>query len=278
MNSKYLFLFVFISVFFFACDIITTEGVFYAEKAEAPDTTQNPDVIERSVLLIEFTGHKCPNCPKAHKTVKELSAIYKEQLIPISIHAGILAYPQGTYTYNFLTAEGTDMYKSFGISGIPIGVVNSLDKNNLKSNEGWATDIENLIEITPNIDIQMTHSEKENVITTTVKYKTTEDITNKLKICVYLIEDKIVSKQDSSGIEIEDYLHRHVFRDSYTATIWGEDLKNTELIKDTEYIETFTLNFNNVWNRQNCYVITYIYDDLTKEVLNAKETKLIEEK
>ena len=43
---------------------------------------------KRTVLLEEFTGQECTNCPDAHRLVANLHEQYGEQLVSVAIHAG----------------------------------------------------------------------------------------------------------------------------------------------------------------------------------------------
>ena len=43
---------------------------------------------KRNVLLEEFTGQNCPNCPTAHETAAKFKQQYGDALITVSIHAG----------------------------------------------------------------------------------------------------------------------------------------------------------------------------------------------
>ena len=45
--------------------------------------------VERGVLLEDFTGQNCINCPEAHKVIEQLEEQYGEdKFIAVSIHCG----------------------------------------------------------------------------------------------------------------------------------------------------------------------------------------------
>ena len=48
----------------------------------------------RVVLLEEFTGQNCSNCPTAHRTIEALQEQYGASLVSVSIHAGSFAYDE----------------------------------------------------------------------------------------------------------------------------------------------------------------------------------------
>ena len=81
---------------------------------------------QRVVLLEEFTGQWCINCPAAHEVVKSLKAQYGEQLVSVSIHAGSQAIAEGSMpnTIGLMQPEGDEYANKWGITTYPSGVVN----------------------------------------------------------------------------------------------------------------------------------------------------------
>ncbi|MEP7167922.1 MAG: hypothetical protein ABI855_00990, partial [Bacteroidota bacterium] len=82
-------------------------------------------VNEQNILIEEFTGHMCGNCPPAAEKITELKNIYKERLMSMATHAGSFAITfQQPYTYEFKTPEGIEIHDNFQVSLYPIGMVN----------------------------------------------------------------------------------------------------------------------------------------------------------
>ncbi|MFW6019944.1 MAG: hypothetical protein ACOCPM_05120, partial [Bacteroidales bacterium] len=67
-------------IFFNSCDQIDPP---YKENI----TFENKDTV-RNVVLEEFTGHLCVNCPSAGAIIHDMKDTYGENLIVISVHAG----------------------------------------------------------------------------------------------------------------------------------------------------------------------------------------------
>ena len=60
----------------------------------------------KKILLEDYTGHKCGNCPRAAEKAEELKEIYGDQLIPIAIHAGFFASDfGGNFTTDFTSIQ-----------------------------------------------------------------------------------------------------------------------------------------------------------------------------
>src|SRR5688572_579237 len=106
----------------------------------------------RKVLVEDYTGHKCGNCPRASTTIYDLKATYGDNLIIMAIHAGQFAttLPAGApyYTYDFRTPEGNELDTDFGIStaGNPNGMVNRrvVDGSIIISSTKWVSEVSNV--------------------------------------------------------------------------------------------------------------------------------------
>jgi len=67
---------------------------------------------DRIVLLEEFTGKGCTNCPKGSREIENLLAIYDSNLVVVSIHAGFFANPDffDLGQYDLRTEEGENIF------------------------------------------------------------------------------------------------------------------------------------------------------------------------
>lgn len=94
----------------------------------AGDTTK----VQRKVLLEEFTGHLCVNCPTATAKAMELKTTYGDNLYIIGIHAGSFAEPAstGNYTADFRNTVSNELYSFFSVIVNPIGMINRHQYNN----------------------------------------------------------------------------------------------------------------------------------------------------
>ena len=70
---------------------------------------------------------------------------------------------------------------------------------------------------------------------------------------------------------IENYEHNHVLRSSVNST-WGESIEFTDSIIYKSYDLT---NPNNINDISNCSIIAYVYDEETKEIIQASKKILI---
>lgn len=81
----------------------------------------------RNVVLEEFTGHGCTWCPAGHEIADGLADTYNQtsiRFVPINIHAGSFATPNGTRPQDYRTTFGTQINNFADPSGYPAGAVN----------------------------------------------------------------------------------------------------------------------------------------------------------
>jgi hypothetical protein len=101
------------------------------------------------------------------------------------------------------------------------------------------------------------------------------------KLVVYLVEDGIVSPQKNNNPAIGpspdwlDYEHHNILRTSLNTTYGGSFSSGGTVETGKEYISQFiypsTGTFDPEWVVANCRIIAYIYNDVTKEVVQVAE-------
>lgn len=231
-----------------------------------------PDSLQ-VVLLEEFTGVKCNNCPAANAKAKELQGIYgKSRLILLGIHAGNLATTDDKHPKAFNTPEGTELFNFFNLFGVPVGFVNRVDFDDadiIKSEGDWGSVIGEEILREPTAAIRISEDSYDaNSSTLTVSGTVSTRLNfnaNSVKVCLYLAENDIVSPQTMPDKTVDNnYVHNHVFRGSFTGT-YGKSVDLTS--GSASFTESIVLPQDAVKN--NCEVIAFVYDDTTYEILQA---------
>lgn len=265
-------------IFLASCDVIE-EGQYMKEIPPAPapsgDTTSAP--LQRKVLILDFTGHKCGNCPKGHKMITNLEGTYHDAVVPVAIHCTSFATPQaGTaFATDFRTEEGNYLLTYMDLEGLPAGLVNTLDPMAISSTPTeWAGQFARYNTTEPEMSIEVTPSVDNGTMTANVKLTAATKITRKLSLGVYVVEDNIISGQvdyDATPSDIENYVHNHVFRMSFNGAL-GESVKNddSQLASGNTIEKTYSKAIKSEWNIDNCKVVAFVYDSETKEVLQAE--------
>ena len=271
-----------ISLFIFsACDKI--EGPYIDLGGSEPTVDDFPELdyasVYRKILIEEYTGHRCTNCPTGHEKLSELSSLLRDTLVPICIHAGTLAEPRqaGLFTYDFRTTEGNTFYQDFNIGGIPAAVVNrtkfSSDKWKLDVNQ-WHGVLEST-DRTVYAGIQMkTEKISEHVLKIGTKTTMLEEYSSPLHLSLFVVEDHIIKPQSNGSQNIEDYQHNHVFRGALNGA-YGSPLSLDGVIsKDSAYLLSYNLDFaSKDWKIENTSIVAILHNPATKEVLQVEAIK-----
>lgn len=272
------------SLIILSCDKIDSPYLIKCDK-DNPD----PGDETRKVLLEEFTGHKCPNCPEGSKIAQDLGVIYGEQLIVVAIHAGYFARPEqsGLYIADYRTTGGTAYNDFFGVQSYPSGMVNRKEytgKLSLSKNE-WEPAINEILENPAQAKIVITPDYNTETRKLEITTETTflENMTGTYSIVTYITENGIVSPQKNDNEELgpspdwEDYTHNHLLRMVVNGT-WGEPINNGQQITPNEtYESNCMIELDESWVAENCYIVSYVYNNDTKEVIQAEEHKVVDQ-
>jgi len=275
---RILLLFIIAGYFIHSCDEIDPP---YLKDGGGTDTTECPlpefpvnDSPVRKVLIEEFTGHTCPNCPSGQQVIKDLGDDYGVQLNAVAIHAGSFAEPKPAtgYTYDFRTAEGTLINDDFdaGNTGYPSAMVNRIVKappdNRIFNRFEWKTAMDTMMGVAPFVDIQIItdYDELSRKLCTHVQTEFLQDFAKGINLVIYILEDSIVSKQTNSDPSIgptpaiNDYVHLHVLRGTASGA-YGKVISDGPVPKDTKIIKSYKTILDADWDEHNISVLAYVY-------------------
>jgi len=260
------------------------------------DTNSNNYV--KKVLIEDFTGHLCPNCPQAATEIEAIHDIYGEQIIAIAIHVTksfARPYPASqapNFQYDFRTSWGDDLDNLFDISsaGLPRGMVNRTgypDNHKLGKDE-WANAVSNELNKEINFGIMINSSNNNINITTQVL----NNISGSYNLVVCLTESGIINWQKDGTENIENYEHNHILRSVLLDEALSSNINyetNQEIQKNITYnlteLEEYNIDYStNVaelgngnagnWNSNNMSIVAYIYNTNTKEVVQVEQNNL----
>ncbi len=269
--KKISFILILAALFFAGCDKI--EGPYIDIPHHEDVTVVFPELdkstVYRKVLIEEFTGHKCTNCPGGHEKLAELHNIFKDTLVMVGIHATSLAKPSSNansiWKYNFRTEEGMDIADYFGISGIPAAIINRQPYAGGWGISEWQSKIQAVDRSKSYAAIQMINqfnTPSQNSLKVNVKVTMLENYDAPVKLSLLLIEDGIIKPQMLGDLSTDtNYVHNHVLRANLNGT-FGEYLTpDGKVEKDSAYIYAYTIDFTkHDWVPANCSVVAILYD------------------
>lgn len=240
----------------------------------------------RVVLLEEFTGVGCTNCPKGSREIENLLTQFPDNLIAVSIHAGFFADTNifNFGKYDFRTEEGQFLFGYLGPNlGYPAGVVDRTAVNGdmqIGRNQ-WASAITTQIQDQPAVElsIEKTFNSTTRELVITVNGIGKENVTGEIRLSALVIESGIVDAQDDQEADphiVVDYVHNHVLRDMFTPPSGAPLFEN--LTSGQTFSQTYSLTLNSAWVPENMEIVAFVslVNGNTFPVLQATSAHLTE--
>ena len=236
-----------------SCDTVSeNDRYIYVEEAE----------VQRCVLLEDFTGQQCPNCPNAAVETNKLQESYPNSVIAVAIHGG----PLSPNTPVSLKSHVGDLYYSAaGQPKLPAGQIDRLGGTSVP--EQWMGNVHTAIQRKAAVALSIENDYDADGNKAAIKIKAYGMNTASGKLQVWLVEDSIKAIQAMpDGSSNREYIHNHVLRAAVNGT-WGEDIS---IAKGSEKTVTYTADLNpktympntrQTWNVANMHVVAFVYND-----------------
>ncbi|MAZ94341.1 MAG: Omp28 family outer membrane lipoprotein [Bacteroidales bacterium] len=282
MKTRYIILVVLIfAVSFNSCDKVDAPFI------ESRDYCSG----NKKILIEDYTGHGCVNCPGAAVLAQELKEKFCDRAVIIAVHAGYFAQPDfennPVFAANFTTEAGNEWDTYFGNSakGNPNGLIDRAQINDsyVIFPQSWAEVADPLLMepaealITINNDFSISN----NTLTTNIKTEFQQDIEGSFKVIVCITQDNIIAPQKNNDPEIgptpidSTYVHNHVLRGTLNGS-WGEYVSTTGTVAMNEvYEKTYYIEFPASWIPKDCHVVAFVYNESNKQVLQAEEIPVL---
>lgn len=217
---------------------------------------EKPASAKRAVLIEDFTGQRCVNCPTATNVIEQLLETYgDEALIVVGIHGGPLSFAGNATTLGLATDIGNEYYDHWGLQYQPVGLV---DRHSPIDYPEWTSAIkEELTKPAPlSLKADAAVDSDGNISIHIEAYGTDGSTSGKLQ--VWLLEDGITALQMMpDGTANRNYVHNHVLRTPVNGT-WGEDFSIGEgEIKSFEYIQ----QPDDAWDISQLSIVAFVYND-----------------
>ena len=222
--------------------------------------------ISRIVLVEEFSGQGCVNCPTGARKLEEIQEMYggADTVIAVTIHGGPLAIKPRPGFVGLRTDYGDYLYNNAGVQSNPAAVVDRY--SGVLSSDFWLTGVRNAFTraVSVSLSLSTAYNPADSVATINVEASSLKSFSGKLQ--VWLIEDGIVAPQydyDSNGnsTTVMDYVHNNVLR----AAVNGQDGSAFTVSGDAPSAQTFTVKVKSGdslvdWHPENMSVVAFVYD------------------
>lgn len=217
----------------------------------------------QAVLIEDFTGQQCANCPTATEEIEKLTTQYGDSLvIGVGVHSGPFGFAGNDRIPGFMTDLGNEYYNHWGIQVQPMGVVNRRPSQQGGSQySSWAATVRGELQNLSSVALRLDNAYDEAARTLTIHTSAigcTGKGSTSGKLQLWLTEDSIVALQQMpDGSYNSNYMHQHVLRDAVNGS-WGEAITVAEG-DTTRTTHTYTLNEK--WVAKNVSVVAFVYND-----------------
>jgi thiol-disulfide isomerase/thioredoxin len=266
----------------------SSEGMFevYAQYNLAGTATSTPiQIIEifkpkRKVLIEDYTGTWCGNCPRMTTFVHEAMEM-TDHVAVISIHGNSISSGVDPLTID----EGMFLKNHFEVPGYPWGIINR--------GEVWdENDISNQINLYAGIDVDISIGIKSELVgdnlAVDVSVISENNLTNN-KLVVFLLEDGIIEDQANyyaadatspwyqMGNPIVDFEHNDVLRMSLTDPI-GDAISN--IVAFEVFSSNYSISIPSEYNLSNLKIAVIVVSQdntaINAQIASINETKYFE--
>lgn len=223
------------------------------ENHEAPAVkvrAQKEIVITPKILLEDYTGTWCPNCPRCIKLVNQ--CVKTGKVVGLAIHQGdIMEVP-----------DGLKLMSHYNIKGFPTIIVDR--KPETMAHGGTQSDILSHLKTDPKIGAAVDFKIVGNELVADVKFVSKETRSD-IK-CVALLAENGISASQAGDASINT--HNHALRAAHKGEVLGEEINVTA---GTPLSKTFKFPVSAKYkDENNCEIIILITNKSDNTVINVQ--------
>lgn len=243
-----------------SCDTIKEEDrLIYVDPLVPADPEDSTDskVVNLRVLIEDFTGQRCVNCPTATEAIENLQEQYgADKVIAVGIHSGPFGH-RTTMTsprLSLCTETGDAYYTQWGIESQPGVKINRSAPIYNYAQYGAIVRGE-LQKMTPlDITLNLQYDADAKSVDIDVNAMSGKSVNGKLQ--VWVIENEIIDAQMMpDGSQNTGYVHQHVFRTSVTSDIFGD---NFSIEEGTTKSVSYSVTLDEKWNPENIAIVAFV--------------------
>ena len=235
-------------------------------------TFVEPPEVGRSVLIEDFTGQYCVNCPYASDEIKRLVEEYGDTtIIAVALHSGPFSKQNGDPSPLY-TEVGDNYFTHWNLQGQPVGLVDRLGKSRPLSFQQWGAAVNKELKVKAPVSLtaDISYDDASRQATVSVQTIGLDSLPVSGKLQVWLVEDSIDSFQLlPDGSRSDHYNHMHVLRCSVNDP-WGDAVS----VEHGEVnVKQYDFMIDPLWVPRHCALVYFLYDD--SGVRQVAKTKLI---
>lgn len=231
---------------------------------------------ERVVLIQEFSGQRCFNCPTGATRIHDIINANPGKVVAVAMYPFAMDELTAPYGKEIVRSQiATEYFNYYGRpSTLPCA---SFDGSPVNDNiDTWSAAVLNAFSAEPPASIYLSgnfDSTSRN-LTMNAKVEFTDNYSGDCSLILLVTESGIVGPQLMPDRKRNmQYEFNHVLRSSLNGT-WGESIGSGKIGESTDYSATGTLA--DTWVESNCAVVAILINTSTRQVLQAQEMSLSE--
>lgn len=279
------------------------DSAFYVSQGLWPTFTANTNTL-RNVLIEDFTGHQCVNCPAQTDLMEQYIATNPTRIFGLAIHAGptgITGFQEtnANYPTELFCDAGIELGLHFGqnISGSAFLGNPAFSANRVLGNGQFTSNAGSTLFNKGNAclasSLKINLQAATNYFTSTRGLfvhvevdKIDQSITSDLAIVTCLVEDSLVAPQlvqanatwDTDGtIDGRNtlYVHKDILRGMIDNRTFGKVLTAANLGTNNKYYVNYSYKLPAEFEADNMKLYIYVYDKNTQEIYQVIEKHLL---
>ena len=238
---------------------------------------------QKNVVIEEFTGVRCPNCPQGHVIISNIKAQNPDRIVSVSLHPiNSLGAPYSFSVHDFRSQEAQGMFDYLGQIGLEPAAGIDREKFNgenaiLLDKSKWQTRVNQQLAVAPpvNIVLDKTYDSTNHELTVVAEVHYTQEVTEENKMTVLLTESGMVTAQLDGSIIDTFYVHKDIMRTYLTSTQGDQITTTREAGRVVRRVYKKVLDA--AWKPENMYIVAYVHEYVdSKRVYQGKEVHVID--
>ncbi|MCD6011059.1 MAG: hypothetical protein K0Q79_921 [Flavipsychrobacter sp.] len=229
-----------------------------------------PTAQVHNVLVEEFTGANCSNCPAAHDYFNSqvITSGGHVNLIALHYYGSIQSKPVAGFTHDFRDSVATQINSTIynGLLDLPLAGIDRAPVSGVVglSQPKWAGAMATRLAAPSDMNIEITTGANlvDSLDTIFVKVTYTKLVTVPQSLSVAIVEDSMTDIQEKGLITVDDYEFDNVFRALVTPVPSGSILNLTSKDAGRVFEKAFVYKPRNITpaiNQQHCRVIAFVH-------------------
>ncbi len=275
----------------FNWELYPNDPTTYPYDIANPSNNWTLNTNEKGILLEDYTGHKCTNCPAAATIATQLEDDTALGVIVVSIHASTDGSFQSTDEVEFTVDYQTDAGDAYvqempGFIGNPMGTINRNDGGYSNTNwyfsSNWATGVNNEISqgnLDANVQLQYNYYPSTNGLFIHTETTFLNTLSGNYHLIVYLIRNDVVSPQKMNDGTIDHHYHHHAVLSNNINGTWGTLVNDSAVVNGDVFYHDFSFELpdsstDSTYEVNNLSLVTYICERNNFNILQAIKTEL----